>query len=273
MPDISVIMGIYNCQDTLAEAIRSIIGQTYSSWELIVCDDGSTDGTYALADSFRQTDPQRIILLKNERNMGLNHTLNVCLEQARGRYIARMDGDDVSLPQRFEVQAAYLDRHPEHAIVSAAMALTDHLGQWGEVRYPENPGPRDMMRRTPFAHAPSMVRAEAMRAVNGYSVSKYLLRVEDYHLWFKMYRAGFRGHNLQQVLYVCQDDRAARTRRKFRYRVNETYVKWLVFRHLKPGLPSIFNLFKPIITGLMPPFVYELLHKGSLRKRDGHEDA
>lgn len=267
MPRVSVIMGIYNCQSTLEKAVDSIVRQTFGDWELIMCDDGSADGTYALANQFAEEYPEKIILLKNQRNMGLNHTLNICLQHAKGQYIARMDGDDVSLPHRFAVQVAYLDEHPEMAVVSAGLALFDAQGQWGQILYPEFPTAEDMMFRTPFAHASSIIRAEAMLAVGGYSEHKRLLRVEDYHLWYKIYKAGFRGTNLQEVLYLCQDDREAQGRRKLRYRLNESYVKWLVFRNLKPRWLTARWLLRPVLTGLMPPFLYRLLRKNSLGKQ------
>jgi len=90
-PKISVLMGIYNCVATLGEAIGCILAQTETRWELILCDDGSRDDTYAVAESFRRQYPDRIVLLRNEKNMGLNHTLNRCLERATGEYIARME--------------------------------------------------------------------------------------------------------------------------------------------------------------------------------------
>ena len=89
--EISVIMGIYNCASTLPEAIDSIIMQTYTDWELILCDDGSLDDTYAVAEEYRCKYPDKIILIKNDRNMGLNYTLNHCLQYVTGKYIARMD--------------------------------------------------------------------------------------------------------------------------------------------------------------------------------------
>ena len=119
MKKVSVIMGIYNCGPTLQEAIDSILAQTYSNWELILCDDGSGDNTYAIADEYRRKYPDRIVLLRNESNTGLNHTLNRCLEVATGDYVARMDGDDISLPDRFEKQVMFLDAHPEYTIVKS----------------------------------------------------------------------------------------------------------------------------------------------------------
>ena len=99
---ISILMGIYNCADTLSQAIDSLLSQTYPHWKLIMCDDGSTDNTYNIAKQYTKKYPEKIILIKNKKNMGLNFTLNHCLEYADTKYVARMDGDDVSLPQRFE---------------------------------------------------------------------------------------------------------------------------------------------------------------------------
>ena len=107
-PLISVIMGIYNCADTLDEALQSIVRQTYTNWEVILCDDGSKDGTIAVAQSYVDKYPDKFILLKNEKNMGLNYTLNHCLEAVRGQFVARMDGDDISVETRFEKEINFL---------------------------------------------------------------------------------------------------------------------------------------------------------------------
>ena len=93
MAKVSIIMGIYNCAATLPEAIDSILAQTFSDWQLVLCDDGSKDSTYTVAESYQEKFPNKIVLLQNERNMGLNHTLNRCLQIANGEYVARMDGD------------------------------------------------------------------------------------------------------------------------------------------------------------------------------------
>ena len=113
MPRISIIMGIYNCADTLGEAIDSILAQTYTDWKLIMCDDGSVDDTYSVAQRYVRQFSDKMVLLKNDHNMGLNYTLNHCLSAADGELIARMDGDDIALPQRFEREVAFLDAHPE----------------------------------------------------------------------------------------------------------------------------------------------------------------
>ena len=180
---ISVLMGIYNCEETLAEAIDSILAQTYTNWELILCDDGSKDGTYAVAESYRQRFPEKIILLQNEQNKGLNYTLNRCLAQASGEFIARMDGDDLCSADRFAKEITALQEHPSMAVVSTAMAYFDENGQWGRGHAIPFPKKKDFLHGTPFCHAPCMVRRSAMEEVGGYTDDDKYLRVEDYDLW------------------------------------------------------------------------------------------
>lgn len=91
---------------------------------------------------------------------------------------------------------------------------------------------RKLLKGTPFCHAACMVRKEAYEKVKGYSISDRLLRVEDYHLWIKMYAKGFKGMNLQEPLYSMRDDRNAQGRRKFKYRLNEAYVKKVAIKEL-----------------------------------------
>jgi len=259
-------MGIYNCQNTLDEAIQCILNQTCVDWELILCDDGSSDNTYEIANKYVQLYPVKIKLLKNPVNIGLNATLNRCLEVASGAYIARMDGDDLCSSERFEEELCCLEINPDIAIVSTDMEFFDETGTWGKISHPEYPQPKDFLHGSPFCHAPCMVRKEAYDAVGGYSVDKKLLRVEDYHLWIKMYAKGFRGKNISKPLYKMRDDRNAYNRRKFRYRINEAYVRLLAVKEL--GLPFYTAVYalRPILVGLLPKKLYDLLHKRNLRQ-------
>lgn len=266
-PKISILMGIYNCAPTLAEAIDSILAQTYPNWELVLCDDGSTDSTYATADSYRQQFPDKIVLLRNPRNMGLNHTLNHCLLHATGDYIARMDGDDISLPERFEKELSYLQAHPEYAIVSCPMVYFDENGDFRTGRTAcEAPQPAMLARGTIHCHAPCMIRTEAIRSVGGYTVDKKLLRVEDWHLWMKLYAAGYRGRNLIEPLYKMRDDRAATSRRKFKYRFNEMYVCHLVIKTFRLPIWNYVFALRPILVGMLPKPIYNYLHRKKISR-------
>lgn len=262
---VSVIMGIYNTESTLAEAIDSIINQTFIDWELILCDDASSDRTYEIAKDYAKK-YSNIKLIRNKKNMGLNYTLNHCLKYATGKYIARMDGDDLSEPYRFEKQVRFLEEHPDIAIVSSLMTCFDENGVWGQTTAVEYPTNLVFAKRTPFCHAPSMVRKEAFDAVKGYAVDKRLLRVEDYDLWIRMYAEGYKGANILEPLYRVRDDRNAKSRRKFKYRINEVYVRYLGFKRLKQPVSKFPYIFRPLLVGLMPSGLYNLLHKKQFKK-------
>ena len=250
MKTVSVIMGIYNCAGTLPDAIDSLLKQTYTDWELILCDDGSSDDTLRVAERYRQQYPDQIVLLRNEHNMGLNYTLNKCLGTAKGSYIARMDGDDLCDPERFEKQVRFLEEHPEYAIVSSAMNHFDENGIFRTTQLKDFPQPLDL----------------AYRAVGGYTVDKRMLRVEDVNLWFKLYAAGYRGHNIPEPLYSMRDDRNATARRKFRYRMNSTYTRIKGFQSLNIPLRYYPYAFTPVLVGLLPKPLYNYLHKRGYRK-------
>ena len=257
---VSIIMGIYNCGNTLAEAIDSILAQTYTDWELILCDDGSSDDTMTIAKTYRDNHADKIILLQNERNLGLNKTLNRCLEMATGQYIARMDGDDISIPERLEKEAAFLDANPAYDIVSCPMIYFDEKGEWGRGHAVAFPEKSDFVKGTPFCHAPCMVRADAYKAVGGYSEDRRTLRAEDYHLWFCMYAAGYRGANISEPLYKMRDDENACRRRKFRFALNEAYVRLTGYRMLALPLCNYVYVLRPILVNLLPKGLYRFLH-------------
>lgn len=261
MKKVSILMGIYNCADTLGEAIQSIVTQTYNEWELILCDDGSSDKTFDIAYMFHMKYPDKIKLIRNSQNLGLNQTLNRCLKAAEGEYIARQDGDDISLPDRIQKEIQTLEKRKDLAFISTGMILFDDEGEWGITKPVEFPDNEDLMQTGIFAHAASMIRKNVLLAVGGYSVSKWLLRVEDYHLWYKLYKEGYRGANLKEPLYRCRDDRDSANRRKYRYRVNESYVRWLIFRDLKLRIHYFPYIFRPLVIGLLPQNIYLNAHR------------
>jgi glycosyltransferase EpsE len=264
-PLISIIMGIYNCADTLEEAIQSIISQTYKNWELIMCDDGSRDDTFIIAQKYVDLYPNKIILLKNQNNLGLNKTLNKCLAVAKGEFIARMDGDDLSCTERLEKEFKFLNNHPEFALVSSPMIYFDENGEWGRGHAIPEPQIRDFVFHAPcFCHAPVMIRKSVYDAVGGYTEDIAFLRFEDCNLWYKIYAAGFKGANLLEPLYSMRDDQTAYKRRTVSTRLKAIYVQWRGFRlvnmkwYYYPML--IKDLLKGVILSIMPQKLYLYLH-------------
>ena len=261
MARISVIMGIYNCASTLVEALDSLYTQTYQDFKVILCEDGSSDNTYEVAQQYAEQ-YDNIILLRNERNMGLNYTLNRCLEKADTEYVARMDGDDISLPERFEKEICFLDEHPEYALVSCPMIYFDKNGDFRTGTAIPEPKKENFINGQTFCHAPVMIRREAYMAVGGYTVSKYLLRLEDQHLWLKLYQQGYKGYNLQEPLYKMRDDRNATRRRDFVTRRNEAYMRLLICKTFKLSwwhYPE--SIIIPLVKWMMPVKLYEMVHR------------
>jgi len=105
-PKISVIMSVYNGEKYLGEAIDSVLGQTFTDFDFIIVNDGSTDGSPGIIQSYRD---ERIRVINNEKNIGLTKSLNKAIKESGGEYIARQDADDISLPERFEEQVWFLE--------------------------------------------------------------------------------------------------------------------------------------------------------------------
>lgn len=260
---ISVIMGIYNCASTLPEALDSLLAQTYQDFKVVMCDDGSKDDTLKVAQSYVDRYPDKFILIRNEKNMGLNFTLNHCLEYADTEFVARMDGDDISLPARFEKEINFLDAHPEYSFVSAPMIYFDADGEFrrGKGGFAPQSG-EDFITGHTFCHAPVIIRREAYEAVGGYTVSKYLLRLEDQHLWLKLYQKGYKGYNLDECLYMMRDDRNATARRDFVTRRNEMLHRLRICRTFKlPLWRYVESVVVPMAKWLAPTSLYDFLHR------------
>ncbi len=264
-PKIDIIMGVYNCADTLEESIDSILNQTYTNWYFIICDDCSKDNTYEILEKYKKQYPDKFLILKNEKNMGLNFTLNKCLEFCEDDFIARQDGDDISLPDRFEKEMEIL-KNEKFALATSSMISFDENGDFGTIKHPEIPTANDFRHGSPFCHAPVIIRKKVMDEVGGYTVADHLLRVEDYHLWFKVYAKGYIGYNIEEPLYKMRDDRNAVKRRNFQNRINETKLKYWGFKEIGVSKKYYFYILKPFILGLIPTWLYSFLHRTKLKR-------
>lgn len=245
-------MGIYNCEDTLDAAVESILGQTYPNWELIMCDDGSSDDTYQIALKYQSKYPNKIKVIKNEKNIRLAATLNHCAKYASGQYIARMDGDDISDLCRFEKQINFLENHPEYDLVGTYMKSFDENGDRNIIPIKKEPVKTDLPKFNPFHHATIMMKTSVFDKLNGYRVSSLTTRAEDVDLWFRFFAAGYRGYNIAEPLYLVREDTATFSRRTFKHSVEASKVLMRGIKMLK--LPAFYYAFalKPIISQITP---------------------
>ncbi|EOU1942545.1 glycosyltransferase [Clostridium perfringens] len=264
-PKVSIIMGIYNCQDTLKQSIDSILDQTYENWELIMCDDCSSDSTYNIAYSYANKFPEKIKLIKNSNNLTLAPTLNRCLELSTGDYIARQDGDDLSIKDRLEKQLNFLMENNEYDIVGTSMISFNENGDIG-IRgvNKEVPDKFELLKSVPFCHATILAKKEVFKELEGYRVTKYTTRCEDLDLWFRFFEKGFKGYNLREALYKVRDDSSSYKRRTFRNYLNIFVVSCLGYKRLNMPISKYIFLIKPLITPFIPDKLIKYYHKKKL---------
>lgn len=259
-PKVSFIMGVYNDGHHVDRAIMSVVQQTFTDWELIVCDDGSTDNSLAAIQSWERKDA-RIKALINEKNIGLASTLNRCLQEVKGEYVARQDSDDFSHPDRLERQISFLESNPEYALVSSAVVLMDDNGFWGLRSAVEKPLSRNFFRSSCFIHPVCVFRQSAIARLGGYRVAWETARAEDYDLFMRLYAAGYLGYNFMEPLLDYYESRQSMKKRKYKYRVGEAAVRFKGYRTLgllPQGLPFVI---KPLLVGLIPKALLRLQKK------------
>lgn len=196
MPRISVVMPVYNPnKDWLKQAIESILAQTYTDFEFLILDDGSTINYDDLVQKYQKNSRGggKIVFIKLP-HQGIAKTLNTGFDRARGEFIARMDADDIALPDRFKLQTEFLDKHPECALVGSFVQV---LGEKTIYKYPSELTYLDLLRGCLIAHPAVMLRREEF--------NRYALRynphykAEDYELWSRAIKV-LKLCNIQKVL-------------------------------------------------------------------------
>lgn len=272
MPKISVIMPVYNEERYVQEAIESILSQTYTDFELIIIDDASNDKSREIISSF--TD-ERIIYIRNERNLGCFPSRNLGMRVAKGCYIAVLDADDVAFPERLERQVTYLDEHTEYIAVGAWFLFYNiqsagkpnaHIRQTFPVEYEDVL--MSLLIDTCLIHSSLMVRAEYMRETGGYD--EQYLYASDYALLCRIALAG-KLINLPEVLvkYRWHSAQISQFHRKeqlvFVNEIRYNYQLAIINRfggELKLNVDK-YILGNPVVGRIIALYVYAL-HSGSL---------
>lgn len=188
-PTVSVILPVFNAERYLKYAVDSILDQTYKNFELIIVNDGSTDGSRALIEAYAKSD-DRIVAIHQE-NIGLVATLNKAVKLAKGTYVARMDADDISLPRRLELQVALMDKNKKAVLCASCFDVINEHNEF--VRLSTAPAFNEDLKRSmhlynPIAHGSVMFRTEAFIKAGGYSSE--VGPVEDYDLWIRLASIG-----------------------------------------------------------------------------------
>ena len=261
-PRLSVILSCYNNESTLNRAIDSILAQSFTDWVMICCDDGSTDCSYSILEKYKKEYPDKFIVIHNENNMKLGYSLNCCLEHVNTEYVARMDADDESLPERFKKQIAFLDSNPDLMVCGTQIRVINDLSGMEYVsKIEEKPDKYTRHKRTPFNHATIMCHKEMYDILGGYSEDKSTVRCEDKDLWFRFFDRELKGENILEPLYRTHENKEHIYRTTLASRKNSLFTEWKGYRLL--GYPWYWY-YKPVMNfckGFVPRELMVMYYK------------
>jgi glycosyltransferase involved in cell wall biosynthesis len=197
-PVISIILPAYNAAMYIEQTINSLLLQSFTNFELLIIDDGSTDDTATIIKKFTDS---RIVFIKNEQNLGLIKTLNKAALLSKGKYIARMDADDIALPERLQLQKEYLNTNISVAAVAGWVNFINEkseiTGVWALDRLTNTAATikKALLKENCIAHPSVMIRAEILQK---FKYCEKQQHVEDYDLWLRLFAKGYAVEKVQQ---------------------------------------------------------------------------
>ena len=259
-PLVSVLMPVYKTAPYLSEAMDSMLHQTFKDFELIVLNDCSPDNAEEILDAY---DDSRIVRYKGENNVGLSNVLNVGIAMARGKYIARMDSDDISLPNRLQIQVDYLEAQSEIDLVSVGMQLFGAKESvWIRERNPEKVKIEALF-HSPVLHASSMWRKDSFER-HGLRFRQEMVPAEDYDLWTRAMLKGLKLVNLPEVLYEYRIHEAQATVQTDKTAAKSREVQ---MAYLQEALPSLSDRNREAFPKRLWPVFFANLRDGFFDKK------
>lgn len=259
-PLVSVLMPVYKTAPYLSEAMDSMLHQTFKDYELIVLNDCSPDNAEEILDAY---DDSRIVRYKGENNVGLSNVLNVGIGMARGKYIARMDSDDISMSNRLQIQVDYLETHPEVDLVSVGMQLFGaREATWIREQNVEKVKIEALF-HSPVLHASSMWRKDSFEQ-HGLRFRQELVPAEDYDLWTRATLKGLKLVNLPEVLYEYRIHEEQATVQTDKTAAKSREVQ---MAYLQEALPSLSDRNREAFPKKLWPVFFANLRDGFFDKK------
>ena len=251
-PLVSVVMAVFNGEPHLSSAIESILHQTFTDFELLVIDDGSTDATPSVLGAYAMRD-RRVRVLRNEANRGRSFSARRGVQESAGSLIARLDADDWAYPERLQQQVAYLQAHPDVAVLGSwAIDVNEQGVEQSTRRVPTQPTlVRRLIWTNPIINSSVMFRKDAIVDLGSYDAS--LEYLEDYQLWFRCAEAGLVLANLPEPLIRYRNSPAQhRKRKRTKWRLAQFRVGWGGCMRLGLGPIAYLGVAAPVIKSLFP---------------------
>lgn len=250
-PKISVILSVYNGEKYIREAVESVLKQTFHDFEFIIIDDGSTDKTPEILNSFSDL---RIVRIKNEKNIKLIKSLNKGIEISHGEFLARMDADDICMPERFEKQVNFLKKNPDVGVLGTAVNIIDEKGR--VISTLTQPLSHEgilwkMFFECAIIHPTVMARQELIKNAGGYDIN--FPHIEDTELWMRIILKT-RFANLPDVLVAhrLHQTSIASTQSKVQYKMGlllrERFFKSVLGIEIQPNINKWFSINETVLS-------------------------
>lgn len=253
---VSVLMPVYNGEKYLEEAINSILNQTFKDFEFIIVDDCSIDGTWEMLKKYSTLD-KRIILRRNKENLRTTKALNVGLALAKGKYVARMDADDWSYPNRLEKQFKFMEKHPKVGVSGGTIEVCDRdLKVLNLRRYPQSDAAarKTIFIYSPFAHSVTIWRAKILGMIGSYNENIPLS--QDYELYFRMGKVADFA-NIPDVLLKLRthDNSSSIVRGKYQeqYALYSRIKAFLEYGYDMTTADKLYSFFQMLSIVIIPP--------------------
>lgn len=254
---VSIILPTHNAEETIDRCIESIINQTFKNWELICCDDCSSDNTLNKLKKWVERD-SRIVVLSNKENLRAAATRNKCFKIAKGNYIAQIDDDDYMKSDRLEEQLSHM-KDSNFDFVGTSLNYFDEEGIWKTSKVIKYPSKQSFLKGSPFSNPSMMFKRECLENVCYYRVAKETVRGQDYDLFMRLYSNGYKGFNLEEPLTYYYRGKQGYRKTNYKIRYYEFLVRYKNYKELNILFPKGYiYCLKPLVLGLIP---FSLLEK------------
>jgi glycosyltransferase involved in cell wall biosynthesis len=251
-PKVSVVMSVFNGERFLRESVDSILNQSFRDFEFIIIDDGSSDCSHSILDAYAKRDSR--VRVYHQGNKGLVDALNRGCSLARGKYVARMDADDIAIEHRLRWQVDFMDHHPEIAVVAGGIELINATGKslkMCPIPTSDSEIKSALLESCTLCHPTVFMRIDAFRAVNGYR--KAVVEAEDYDLWLRIAdRFNFSGLKVIVLKYRLHSYQV--TVRKCRNLVVSSLCARAAALERKKGRPDPLDTVGEITPALLSTF-------------------
>lgn len=253
-PLLSVIMPVYNSEQYVKQAVESILNQTYKKFEFIIIDDASTDSTFKILTNFKKID-KRIILTRNKDNLGVTKSLNKAIAKASGKYIVRMDADDWSYPERFQLQVELMESHPNIVVSGSYIEVCDSKLKTRYIRkYHLNDTNirKHIFRYSPFAHPATIWKTNVLKKER---YNESLTTCQDYELYFRVGKIG-KFMNLDKPLLKLRihEGSVSSVQNDLQWK-NTVLIRLnavLILGYIMSKFDKVYNFLQELCIGLLP---------------------